>query len=404
MNAISPLPEALDGRQWSIRKSPSGSGSIDTVARQMAVPLGTAAADRFVRNHEMAHGKITPKVSSGKQCIKFGVSMLALQCCEDLRVHHFLNSAGIECTGSLQGHDINRCVESYLSHPRDLAALVISALHTQDLSRVLAALGERLEVSALNALMAGVRLIDERLEAGRGIYRPIGFRNCTIPAAKVFDALFPESGPADSDENTKVPLNRLGLERRQVNWGSMTIKELSLSQTRRCPASSKIRTFTDEGAVMSAVYRLPVDGRIFSRSRAHKGGTVLIDLSGSMSLSLDDLDRIVLAAPAATVATYSGNRTSGTLHIVARKGRVANADGLRLARSSGSGNIVDGPALQWLAQQQAPRLWVSDGYVTGKHDRTSIDLGADAQIICNRAKIRRVEKAQAVADALKRGK
>jgi hypothetical protein len=103
------------------------------------------------------------------------------------------------------------------------------------------------------------------------------------------------------------------------------------------------------------------------------------------------------------VATYSGNRTSGTLHIVARKGRVANADGLRLARSSGSGNIVDGPALQWLAQQQAPRLWVSDGYVTGKYDRSSIDLGADAQIICNKAKIRRVEKAQAVADALKRG-
>jgi len=402
MNTVSPLPEALDGRKWVVRQSASGSGSIDTVARNMAVPLGGADSDRFVRNHEMAHGKITPKVSSGKQCIKFGVSMLSLQCCEDLRVHHFLNSAGIECTGSLTEHDTGRCVQSYLASPRDLAALLLSSLHTQDFTRVLAALSERLEISRLNALMAGVRLIDERLQAGRGISRPIGFRNCTIPAAKVFDALFPETGISGGDAESQIPLKRLGLERRPAKWGTLSIKELSLSQTRRVPLASRIRTFTDTGAIMSAVHRLPVDGRIFTRNRAHKGGTVLIDLSGSMSLSLDDLDRIVAAAPAATIATYSGHSTTGTLYIVAKKGRVANAAGLRVARSSGNGNIVDGPALQWLAQQQTPRLWVSDGYVTGKHDRASIDLGAEAQIICNKAGIRRVEKAEAVAARLKR--
>jgi hypothetical protein len=404
MNSVSPLPEALDGRKWIIRQSPAGSGSIDTVARKMAVPLRNTAEDRFVRNHEMAHGKITPRVSSGKQCLKYSVSMLALQSCEDLRVHHFLNSAGIECTGSITEQDAVRCVETFLATPRDLAALLLSALHTHDFPRILAALGDRLDVTRLNALMAGVRLIDERLQAGRGISRPIGFRNCTIPAAKVFDALFPESGSSGGDDCMRVPLNRLGHNRRQVKWGSMNIEELSLSQTRRSPAFSKIRTFTDEGAVMTAVYRLPVDSRIFSRTRAHKGGTVLIDLSGSMSLTLDDLDRIVAAAPAATIATYSGRSTHGTLHIVARKGRVANSDGLRAAQSSGNGNIVDGPALRWLAKQQAPRLWVSDGYVTGKHDHTSVDLGAEAQIICNKARIRRVEKAQAVADALTKAK
>jgi hypothetical protein len=48
--------------------------------------------------------------------------------------------------------------------------------------------------------------------------------------------------------------------------------------------------------------------------------------------------------------------------------------------------------LQWLAKQPEPRLWISDGYVTGKHDTTSVDLGAEAQVICNRANISRIKR------------
>ena len=54
-------------------------------------------------------------------------------------------------------------------------------------------------------------------------------------------------------------------------------------------------------------------------------------------------------APASTVAIYSGRGASGTLTIIGKKGRVADADGLSKARI-GTGNIVDGPALEWLGK------------------------------------------------------
>ena len=55
-----------------------------------------------------------------------------------------------------------------------------------------------------------------------------------------------------------------------------------------------------------------------------------------------------------------------------------------------SGNVVDGPALHWLSQQKSPRVWVSDGEVTGVNDRTGANLSLDVKILTNRARIRRV--------------
>jgi len=36
-----------------------------------------------------------------------------------------------------------------------------------------------------------------------------------------------------------------------------------------------------------------------------------------------------------------------------------------LDRHSGYGNVIDGPALQWLATQPERRIWVSDMHVFG---------------------------------------
>ena len=91
------------------------------------------------------------------------------------------------------------------------------------------------------------------------------------------------------------------------------------------------------------------------------------------------------------MGVYCGSSTTGQLTLVAKNGRVVDSNALLKARV-GNGNIVDGPALQWLAKQPEPRLWISDGYVTGKHDTTSVDLGAEAQVICNRANIRRIKQ------------
>jgi hypothetical protein len=119
-----------------------------------------------------------------------------------------------------------------------------------------------------------------------------------------------------------------------------------------------------------------------------------------MSLSLQDLKKIVAVAPAATIAVYSGRGKSGTLTIIGERGRLVDDRGLQEACQS-SGNIIDGPSLRWLSLQESPRIWVSDGLVTGEDDHHTIDLAVDAQRICSQAQIRRVGKAEAVADLLK---
>jgi hypothetical protein len=76
------------------------------------------------------------------------------------------------------------------------------------------------------------------------------------------------------------------------------------------------------------------------------------------------------------------------------------ASALIKAASCQHGNVVDGPALRWLARQPEPRIWISDGHVTGIADQPSSDLAVDAIHICRKARITRAEKTDIVTDLL----
>jgi hypothetical protein len=68
-----------------------------------------------------------------------------------------------------------------------------------------------------------------------------------------------------------------------------------------------------------------------------------------MSLDAAAIDRIASAtAGAAQVAMYSGRDDEGELRLIARDGRRADA---RHLSPFGKGNVVDEPALHWLAGQ-----------------------------------------------------
>jgi hypothetical protein len=399
---ITPLPEALDGHHWVVE---SGSGSCNTVSRTLLVPMGESTGDRFVRNHEMAHAKITPRHSASKLAEKYGLSMDAMQVCEDLRVHRFLYKSGVDCSGCLTQEEMNRLIERASTSVRKIALLLVAGLYTDDHLRAVEALRPTVTDDQLNDLLEKTNLIDRRMSSARNLFRPIGFKNGTAPAAKLFDALFPEESDLSSPQESAVPLDTMKAteyrpgKSRGATWGTLNIETLPSSLLRHVPSISRKRTFRDEGACLAAPYRLPIDGRIFSRFQPAQGGTVLIDGSGSMNLSREDLEKIVVTAPATTVAIYSGRSTVGTLTIIGTKGRIATREGLQKA-VVGSGNIVDGPALNWLSRQAEPRIWVSDAYVTGKHDRTSVDLSAEVQLLCNKFRIRRVPKPEAVVDFL----
>jgi hypothetical protein len=111
MTLITPLPEAIDGRKWDIAFCPPGSGSMDPTSRKMVIPPFDDAGSRFIRAHELGHAKITPRIAAYKLCRRHGVSMEALQACEDLRVHHYLRHAGIKLSGSLDEAQVPKAVD-----------------------------------------------------------------------------------------------------------------------------------------------------------------------------------------------------------------------------------------------------------------------------------------------------
>ena len=57
----------------------------------------------------------------------------------------------------------------------------------------------------------------------------------------------------------------------------------------------------------------------------------------------------------------------------------------------GFGNIVDGPALEWLAKQAEPRIWISDAAVTGINEVQHPVLVAEVQRTQLMARITRLD-------------
>jgi hypothetical protein len=88
----------------------------------------------------------------------------------------------------------------------------------------------------------------------------------------------------------------------------------------------------------------------------------------------------------ATVAIYSGKGREGELVIVAKDAHRAKKDDLK---SMGIGNIIDEHALNWLAAQAAPRIWISDGGVTGVGDRLTIGITNKCKLIASTNQIHR---------------
>lgn len=395
---ILPLPEAIDGKPWRVDEGP---GSCDTVGRVLEVPTDDCAGSRFIRNHELGHAKITPRVSAKKQCEKWDVSMDAMQICEDLRVHRFLRRTGVDMCGSFkEDADADEVVRRFAENDRQLALYLVATMHTEDHGRLSRAVETRLDEARVKYLRMMTNLVAARLSRGRGLHRPIGFRNGTIPAARLFDVIFPEDGSPSRLPPEAMKL--LPYDGKIVRWGEMRIEKLPMASSRGIPPSTRAIGFHDHGAVLGAVHRLAADGRIFTRRRRRVGGTVLVDISGSMGFGRSDLEKIVRTAPLATVAVYSGRQRNGVLTVVASKGRMVTGDVLRTLTKL-RGNIVDGPALRWLARQPGPRFWISDGVVTGEGDMQSVDLVVDVIRTCGKAAITRVETVEGVCRLLQSG-
>lgn len=159
--------------------------------------------------------------------------------------------------------------------------------------------------------------------------------------------------------------------------------------------------YTDTGRAIKNIGRLFSDPeeRIFTRKTRALGAVVVIDCSGSMSLSEKDIDDMISVSAGATVLCYSSDsrpsHDNPNAYIVARKGRRVR----KLPYFHG-GNGVDAPALMYgikvlRESSRQPVIWISDEMVTGIGDGGSTSLREETNkikqrygvIVCSNADI-----------------
>ena len=154
-----------------------------------------------------------------------------------------------------------------------------------------------------------------------------------------------------------------------VRWARMEISYPLLEKSLPNKLMGKSKKYSDMGVSPRAMHRDLTDKKVFTSKSKRKTGTVLIDVSGSMSLSEEDVQEIIETLPASTVAIYSGdsdadekepNQVKGTLRVVGKNGRY-----VKYIPDHGYHNLIDGPAIEWLEKQAEPRILVSDLQFTG---------------------------------------
>jgi hypothetical protein len=428
---VFPLPEAIPAHKgaakqpaaWRIRESGASVPHVQMERGEMAVPLGDDAMSECVRAHETGHARWSPARPPADLAVD------VIQAVEDARVHSLLKSTGVDMSAGLVppaaiAESVKRMMAGTPSEGPDRRGLVLSylaSLHTGSAAHVSEALREAddtlvEDVSGLVGeawrmlhserkrprfedtrrvaewLQAMLATAEEAREAEREAARKVAKRKLDALTEEEAAAVAMADEPMTAEERREVE----GAAERPVvsgraadvnTWGEMTVERPPLSQPMPRRTAVRRKRPAQEGDVPRRLERYCVDQAVFVAGRRERRGTVLIDQSGSMSMSAADVLAILAVAPAARIAAYAGSGGRGVLRVLADRGRrVADAwVHVRLG-----GNVVDGPALRWLAKQPGPRLWVCDGVVTGCADTPASNLNTEAARIVRAGGIRRV--------------
>jgi hypothetical protein len=386
----------------------------------MVVPVDATLAARNIRAHELAHATWTPTRSPASICKANGVTHDALQRAEDCRIGYGLIDSDVPGygLGTLTDEDVARLEKDGRqlladhgdairdSIAKRLSFQTVSMAMTVDRARLID-LADKLGGEPMRSLVEHVAEAAEATLFPRGRYRhqqalrrarsgagpkvsaAVPFKR-TIALARLLDRLFPPERAPSAGRSKPTPRSGQG------EWGHLTIEEPPRSVVARLAKLRTVRRPSDEGTTIRRLDRLLVDGRVFASKRHLPGGTVLIDASGSMGWSPEDMLKCLEAAPAAVIALYSGRGSKGVLRVVAKDGRMIAPD--LVVPPCGGGNIVDGPALEWLASQAEPRIWISDGVVTGVNDVEYAALSAEAQRVQMTGRIRRLDNLGAATE------
>jgi hypothetical protein len=445
-------PELLKGEQWSVEED-ARTPRVEFKGRTMSVPLSSSTSDRFVRLHEMAHVKWTPRNNSpARIAAKIGCPEVFVQCAEDARMAFMLRKSASQSgryttqehlgrkaiydalnTGGLAKRRVNSFAQSVVAKAlagdpnalSEAACCFLASTGTGDRQKLFDAISDEYYNARLRSIPENVLENIQHVRDtasnvahdahsdtigrfGRYKKRTPSFRETEKCAVKLYELLakaaptsWSKKGLTLDENGNLVSTGKLrdsklngsapnAYDKPDCKWGSMSIKKMQLVRPTKGAAAQK-RAASLIGVVPRRIDRWATDKRIFDTSRRAMGGCVLLDASGSMDIEHADVAALAAASPNMKVAMYSGYCSRGTLSIIADKGKAASQSTLENQREqAGYSNIIDGPALKWLSKQQGPLLWVSDAEVYGVDDSTSEELRQEVAQICNKAGIIRM--------------
>ena len=154
----------------------------------------------------------------------------------------------------------------------------------------------------------------------------------------------------------------------KVKWQPAVVQHLPLTITVQGALGRK-RVSSNVGRNPRRIHRMLIDPekRIFDKYVKAQGGVVVIDLSGSMSLSRDEVKEMMMACAGVTVIGYSGyygTATEPNTYILADKGKICAE-----LPSVHGGNACDLSVVEYAVQRKqnpkAPMVWITDGYTYG---------------------------------------
>lgn len=397
--------------EWEVQSGTATRGDAWTNIdkRRMRVPRDDSPLSRSIRAHELMHAKVSPPtlvVPSSYGDLDHNL----VAACEEIRVNFLSRHVGNDVDSLTDGTE-HIAAERMVTSGDGVALqhLIVSTFGTKVNDKIMRSIKKKCDergtpriYESAKALRKVLRSqtrqwsyrISDRVgsttltsvddygtcdECGeyaeedcenevhtRTVDLPIGFLH-TLKLARLLEnysmAVGMTPDKSDGDKHAELPVG-------DEAFAPLIIRKLPMPE-RVAGRLGRRRVATDIGTNPRRIHRHLTDPerRIFDRRVRGLGAVILIDQSGSMHLSTDDLWDMIKSAPGATIIGYSHQPSSSGVPntwVLAEGGHVVSE-----VPVGNGGNGVDGPALTFaLAKRKKnePFIWVCDGQVTSYSD------------------------------------
>jgi len=403
---------------WTIQEGQArrGAASCDVNNRVMEVPGEPTMSARLVRAHELTHARVSPTGDVLERAWAEGIHERALSCAEEARVNFLVGRAGFDVEHLCDGTEKDAGEKTaLLGDWAEALCFAVATLNTGSEKPFMSGIRKgdkswatpmKVILKRVNEILNGPSLSDVASTKITSDGYPLGFKEVTLPIARLLSMYMNVELPGDSDAMRRFRRGTVPGNRRPASGRFADLVWLDQPEFDRVNKRGVVRRTkpSQTGQVMRYPSRLLTDPqkRVMGQKSRTDGGLVIIDQSGSMDLPLEEVRAFARRFPRARLVGYSHRpgdvgRTPNCWFLAAN-GKVFETE-----IPANIGNGVDGPILKWaIANRRGhePLVWVCDGQVTDSHDHPGDTLTKECAELILRNKIRIVTHLSQVPNAL----